>query len=169
MEKYISIPSPIAGRPNYLIPVSKTLSIYMDSIGQIVVTSANKGLYTFIDIAAPTAVTTGATTTFNTGKVLIDSSATFITDGIKPGDFVTKGLGADNTAQVVSVDSETQLTLNNFLINATSTAQNYSVYVDLDAPAKFFENAVLKALQSEWIDPIYEITDVPFTITNISN
>lgn len=49
------------------------------------------------------------TTSDTTGKILIDSSATFITDGIVAGDSVLNSSDG-SVATVLSVDSETQLT-----------------------------------------------------------
>ena len=167
MEKYITIPSPLTGRPNVLVPVSNINRIGMNGINSISIKFCNKANNMDISITSPTAVATGTTTTFNTGKVLIDSTATFITDGIKPGDFVVRANAVADIAQVVSVDSETQLTLNRIIYRQNSS-EAYSVYTDIDAPAKFIQDAMLEALQSQWIDPIYEITDVPFTITSIS-
>lgn len=167
MEKYITIPNPLAGRPNVLVPVTNINRIAMNGIDSLVIKFCNKASNMDIGITSPTAVATGTTTTFNTGKVLIDSAATFITDGIKPGDFVVRGNAVADIAQVVSVDSETELTLNR-IIYRNNFSEGYSVYTDIDAPAKFIQDAMLEALQSQWIDPIYEITDVPFTITSIN-
>lgn len=76
------------------------------------------------DIAYPTAIETGTSTTVTASK-LIDSTATFITFNIKPGDVVHND--TDGTAAtVVSVDSETQLTLNANIF--TATAKAYVVY-----------------------------------------
>jgi len=165
MEKYISIPRPTAGQPNFVIPVSNILLIRMISPNQLRIGFCNKATNVTFDISTPPTITTGTNTTFTTGKILIDSSATFITSGVKPGDYVVAG----NTSKVVSVDSETQLTVANFIV-IDKIAQNYSIYAeaDLDAPAKFLQDAMLEALQSEWIDPIYEIDELPFTITSIS-
>jgi hypothetical protein len=167
MEKYISIPN-VGTRPNVLVSVSNILKVGLPNtqLNQVLITPINKGNDVVITYTAPTALATGTTTTFNTGNVLIDTSATFVTAGVKVGDTVVD-TGGSGRAKVVSVDSETQLTLDNLIITSTST-QPYSIYVDLDAPAKFIQSAMLEALQSQWIDPIYEITDVPFTITSIS-
>lgn len=166
MEKYISIPRPTAGQPNFVMPVSNILLIGMTTPDQLRIDWCNKTNRVIIDVSTPPTITTGTTTTFTTGKILIDSSATFITDGVKAGDFAqTSSYGL---TKIVSVDSETQLTLGSFGLT-DKTAENYSIYAsDLDAPAKFLQDAMLEALQSQWIEPIYEITELPFTITNIS-
>lgn len=166
MEKYISIPN--AGtKPNFLVCVSNILKAGLpnNQLNQVVLTPINKGNDVVINYTAPTALATGTTTTFNTGNILIDTSATFVTAGVKVGDTVVD-TGGSGRAKVVSVDSEEQLTLDNSIITSAST-QPYSIYVDLDGPAKFIQGAMLEALQSQWIDPIYEITDVPFTITSV--
>lgn len=76
------------------------------------------------NIAYPNLVGTGTSTTVTTLK-LIDSAAKFITNNIKTGDVVHNDtLGT--AATVVSVDSETQLTLNANIF--TATAQVYSLY-----------------------------------------
>ena len=76
------------------------------------------------DIAYPNEITSGSNTTATTNK-LIDSAATFIADNIKTGDVVHNDTAA-TAATVVSVDSETELTLNANIF--ASTAQDYVVY-----------------------------------------
>jgi hypothetical protein len=76
------------------------------------------------DIPYPTPIETGTSTTATASK-LIDSTATFITLNVREGDVVHNDtLGT--AATVVSVDSETQLTLNANIF--TATAQAYIVY-----------------------------------------
>ena len=62
------------------------------------------------DIAYPSATETGTVTTVTASK-LIDSTATFITLKVYPGDVVHNDT-AGTAATVLTVDSETQLTLN---------------------------------------------------------
>lgn len=58
-----------------------------------------------------TSSSNGAVTTGDAdGKILIDSSATFISDGVQPGATIIN-LTDESAATVLSVDSETQLTL----------------------------------------------------------
>ena len=76
------------------------------------------------DIAYP-AVNESGTNTTATSLKLIDSTATFITKNVKTGDVVHNDT-AGTAATVVSVDSETQLTLNANIF--TTTAQAYAVY-----------------------------------------
>ena len=72
------------------------------------------------DIAYPTPIESGTVTTVTASK-LIDSTATFITNNVRQGDVVHNDtLGT--AATVVSVDSETQLTLNANIFTATSQA-----------------------------------------------
>jgi hypothetical protein len=76
------------------------------------------------DIAYPTPIETGTSTTATASK-LIDSTATFITNNVREGDVVHNDTSL-TAATVVSVDSETQLTLNANIF--TATAQAYVVY-----------------------------------------
>jgi hypothetical protein len=76
------------------------------------------------DIAYPSVAESGTNTTATASK-LIDSAATFITNNVKTGDVVHNDT-AGTAATVVSVDSQTQLTLNANIF--TSTAQAYVVY-----------------------------------------
>jgi hypothetical protein len=77
------------------------------------------------DIAFPGAVNSIGTNTTATSLKLINSAATFITNPVYPGDVIHNDT-AGTAATVVSVDSETQLTLNANIF--TSTAQAYIIY-----------------------------------------
>jgi len=55
-----------------------------------------------------------------TGPVVNDSGATFITDGVQPGDLVFKPGTTSLASRVVSVNSETQITLTTSVISAGS-------------------------------------------------
>jgi len=72
------------------------------------------------DIAYPTPIETGTSTTATASK-LIDSTATFITNNVREGDVVHNDTSS-TAATVVSVDSETQLTLNANIFTATTQA-----------------------------------------------
>lgn len=76
------------------------------------------------NIAYPNAIETGTNTT-NTASKLIDSAATFITNNIKTGDIVHNDTD-ETSATVVSVDSQTQLTLNANIF--TATGKVFTVY-----------------------------------------
>jgi hypothetical protein len=76
------------------------------------------------DIAFPNQIAGGSNTTATAFK-LINSAATYITKNLKTGDVVHNDT-AGTAATIVSVDSETQLTLNANIF--TSTAQVYAVY-----------------------------------------
>ena len=76
------------------------------------------------DIAYPNVIESGTSTTVTASK-LIDSTGLFITNNVKTGDVVHNDT-AGTAATVVSVDSETQLTLNANIF--TATAQAYVVY-----------------------------------------
>ena len=76
------------------------------------------------DIAYPNDIEAGTSTTVTASK-LIDSAGLFITNNVKTGDVVHNDtLGT--AATVLTVDSETQLTLNANIF--TATAQAYVVY-----------------------------------------
>jgi hypothetical protein len=76
------------------------------------------------DIAYPNQIAGGTNTTATAFK-LINSAALYITKNVKTGDVVHNDT-AGTVATVVSVDSQTQLTLNADIF--TSTAQVYAVY-----------------------------------------
>jgi hypothetical protein len=76
------------------------------------------------DIAYPNQIAGGTNTTATAFK-LINSAALYITKNVKTGDVVHNDT-AGTAATVVSVDSQTQLTLNADIF--TSTAQAYAVY-----------------------------------------
>ena len=76
------------------------------------------------DIAYPNQIA-GGTNTSTTAFKLINSAALYLTKNVKTGDIVHNDT-AGTAATVVSVDSETQLTLNADIF--TSTAQAYAVY-----------------------------------------
>jgi len=76
------------------------------------------------NVPYPTSIATGTNTSTSASK-LVNSAATFITNNVKIGDIVYNT--TDSTAAtVVSVDSETQLTLNADIFTATS--KSYVVY-----------------------------------------
>ena len=164
MEKFLKISNPTAPGGYQFFNLGLLMDCTMGGGTALLMKSVNKSGQLAIYFAGRTADVTGATTTFapspNTSNLLIDSSATFITDGVKKGDLV-EGLGPYTT--VVSVDSETQITLADY--NIGTSAQNYSIWSDFNAPATFMQNAIVKALQSKWTEPIYEVNDFPFTIT----
>jgi hypothetical protein len=76
------------------------------------------------DIAYPNQIA-GGTNTTSTAFKLINSAALYVTKNVKTGDIVHNDT-AGTVATVVSVDSETQLTLNANIF--TATAQLYAVY-----------------------------------------
>jgi len=76
------------------------------------------------DIAYPNQIAGGSNTTATAFK-LINSAALYVTKNVKTGDVVHNDT-AGTAATVVSVDSQTQLTLNANIF--TSTAQVYTVY-----------------------------------------
>ena len=56
-------------------------------------------------------LTSNALTAGTASTTLIAAAATFITDGVTPGDLVINNVSTPNASRVVSVDSETQLTI----------------------------------------------------------
>ena len=76
------------------------------------------------NIPYPIVIETGTNTTATAFK-LIDSAGLFITNNIQTGDIVHNDTD-ETTATVVSVDSETQLTLNANIFTATDKL--YAVY-----------------------------------------
>ena len=165
MEKFLKISNPIVPGGFMFFNIEKVMDCRMSSAKGMLLKFHNKSGSIVIYFTGRTADVTGRTTTFapspNTSNLLIDSSATFITDGVKKGDVVTN-LGGGTTT-VVSVDSETQITLDDYVIQ--DYARDYYIWSDFSAPATFIQNAIEKALQSKWTEPIYEVNDFPFTIT----
>jgi len=76
------------------------------------------------DIAFPNQIAGGTNTTATSFK-LINSAALYITKNVKTGDVVHNDT-AGTAATVVSVESETELTLNANIF--TTTAQAYAIY-----------------------------------------
>jgi hypothetical protein len=76
------------------------------------------------NVAYPNVITSGTNTSAVSFK-LVNSAAKFITNGVATGDVIHNDT-ASTAATVVSVDSETQLTLNADIF--TTTAQAYTLY-----------------------------------------
>jgi hypothetical protein len=76
------------------------------------------------DIAYPNVIETGSITTVTAFR-LIDSTGLFIANNVKTGDVVHND-SSGTAATVVSVDSQTQLTLNANIF--TATTQVYNIY-----------------------------------------
>lgn len=76
------------------------------------------------NIPYPSVIKSGTNTTATASK-LIDSAGLFITNNVKTGDVVHNDTD-ETAATVVSVDSETQLTLNANIF--TATAKIYTIY-----------------------------------------
>ena len=164
MEKFLKISNPTQPGGSQFVNIGLLMDCRMAGAGGIVMKYHNKSGQTQLSFSGRTADVTGATTTFapspNTSNLLIDSSATFITDGVKKGD-VVQGVG--NLTTVVSVDSETQITLADY--NILTVAQNYGIWSDFSEPVTFIQNAIADALSSKWTEPIYEVNNFPFTLT----
>ena len=164
MEKFLKISNPAVTGGFQFVNIGLLMDCRMGGPTGIVMKYYNKSGQTQLSFNGRTADVTGATTTFAptyyTSNLLIDSSATFITDGVKKGDIV-QGL-ADFTT-VVSVDSETQITLADY--NIGTSAQGYEIWSDYNEPVRFIQNAIADALSSKWTEPIYEVNNFPFTLT----
>lgn len=76
------------------------------------------------NIPFPNAIESGTSTSIVSSK-LVDSTGLFVTNNVKTGDIVHNDT-LETAATVVSVDSETQLTLNADIF--TATAQIFTVY-----------------------------------------
>lgn len=75
-------------------------------------------------IPYPTLITSG-TTTSNIANKLVNTAENFLSDGISPGDVVYND-ATKTSARVVSIDSNTQLTLSSNLF--TSSPEAYRVF-----------------------------------------
>lgn len=80
----------------------------------------------------PNVIATGTMTFGSTGTTLIDSAATFVTDGVLSGQLITNTTGGNTysggSCFVVSVDSETQLTISsNDFLNGSFEGSAYSI------------------------------------------
>jgi len=64
-----------------------------------------------VNLNDPIALTSDALTAGTSGVTLVDSSATYITDGVTPGDLVVNTSSTPKVSRVISVDSETQITV----------------------------------------------------------
>ena len=64
-----------------------------------------------VNLNNPIALTSDALEAGTTGVTLVDSSATYITDGVTPGDLVVNTTTTPQVSRVISVDSETQITV----------------------------------------------------------
>ena len=164
MEKFLKISNPTQPGGFQFINIGLLMDCRMTGATGMVMKYHNKSGSTQLFFSGRTADVTGTTTTFapspNGSNLLIDSSATFITDGVKKGDIVEAN--APFTT-VVSVDSETQITLADY--NIGTAAQGYGIYSDFNEPVRFIQNAIADALSSKWTEPIYEVNNFPFTLT----
>lgn len=81
-----------------------------------------------VEIPNPANLMTSGLPTSTSASKLICSTETFITKGVKPGDIVYQVLTPTSplSATVISVDSETQLSLSANIF--TLTTQNFNVY-----------------------------------------
>ena len=164
MEKFLKISNPTAVGGFQYVNIGLLMDCRMSGPTSVIMKYHNKSGSTDLNFSGRTADVTGTTTTFapiaNTSKLLIDSSATFITDGVKKGDVVE---GNINSTTVVSVDSETQITLADY--NIGTSAQTYRIWSDFAEPVTFIQNAIAEALKSSYTESVYEVNNFPFTFT----
>lgn len=81
-------------------------------------------------------LTSSALTPGTTGVTLIAAAATFITDGVTAGDLVVNATSSPQASRVVSVDSETQLTVQTTgLFSATN---NIEIWTQSKEPAVLY-------------------------------
>ena len=69
------------------------------------------------------------------GGQIIDANATFITDGVKPGDLAFRPGTTAEASRVISVDSETQITCS---ISVVSVGNNFSILSQSEEPAVLY-------------------------------
>ncbi len=168
MEKFLKISNPAEYAGFTLVNIGLVMDCRMAGSTGVVMKFHNKSGSAQLSFSSRTADVTGTTTTFapspNGSNLLIDSSATFITDGVKKGDVVqlSSPFGLLYPT-VVSVDSETQITLADY--NIDTAAQSYGIYSDYNEPVRFIQNAIADALSSKWTEPIYEVNNFPFTLS----
>tara|TARA_B100000900_G_C20518090_1_gene690950 strand:+ start:234 stop:722 length:489 start_codon:yes stop_codon:yes gene_type:complete len=70
-----------------------------------------------------------------TGPVVNDSGARFITDGVKPGDLAFKPGTVSEASRVIAVNSETQITLTTSVISAGSA---FTILSQSEEPAVLY-------------------------------
>ena len=163
MEKFLKISNPAVPGGFQLVNLGLLMECKMYSGTSLAFKYYNKSGSTQLNFTGRTATSAGNTTASSPGytsNLLIDSSATFITDGVKKGDYVSLN---GNPSEVISVDSETQIAMADYIV--PSTPSPYEVWSDYSAPATFMQNAIEEALQSKWTEPIYEVNNFPFTLT----
>ncbi len=118
-----------------------------------------------------TPVSTGTATTANAaGDTLIDSAATFITDGVKFGDQVINCTDG-SIAEVLTVDSETQLThrpLKGGTENDWDVGDSYQIYNPVQATVSG-GNLVAVDAGGSTISPIFPTAFVSVTIEKSSS
>ena len=95
------------------------------TVGQLPVPVQSEALTIAITRSTLAAVTGTITDTEGTTDTLVDSAATFWDDGVLPGDTVTLTIGGE-TALVVSVDSQTELTTAD--LSSSGTYDNGEAY-----------------------------------------
>jgi co-chaperonin GroES (HSP10) len=109
-------------------PISSTL-ISSDSGSNVLDASIGDGIF-------GTTWSTGTTTSTSAGK-LVDSSATFVTDGVQVGSIIMNTVDYNYT-YVTAIDSETQLSINDD--NFTS-GETYNVYTNKYGSVTFEDEA----------------------------
>lgn len=101
-------------------------------------------------------ITEGTNDTVLVGH-LVDSTATFVTDGVQPGDTVGDGNSGAFTT-VVAVNSETQIQITDNIFG--TTGQPYYIYSDEYKMENAFVDGVQKAVSTKWREAIIDF-EVP--------
>jgi len=144
-----------------------TISMFSTNMDVYTTTTASVGyqnLYVRLFSDSPSKAS-GKSTSVTTNK-LVDSLATFITDGISVGDRVGN-YWQSGGADVVSVDSETELTLSDDLFS--STDEFYNIYTPSYALEESMADNIKKAISSKWRNAVldFEVPEgVVITFTN---
>ena len=158
------------GKPNLKIRINSLLSItnaVSDTASYhraaISFTTFSNGASYILQYRVPE-LDSGSSTAVGARK-LIDSAADFVTAKVKVGDVVYTGY---TYASVVSVDSATQLTLSNNIINNTGFA--YKIYPNKDfyGMNDLIQDTVLKLMRSKWDETVLELDEFPLPVVATS-
>lgn len=130
---YADIESPLAETIEYFLTKNYLVNIAGNIFSApTLVTVGNDAYYILKILCYPNLITSGTNT--STGSNLLNNSgALFITDGVSMGDVVTN-LDTGAVAEVISVLSETSISLSADIF--TSTSQDYKIFSDQSKEAE---------------------------------
>ena len=151
-----------AGQGSILLSADTINTLYTnnDWMSNLVGAVGYQNWQNFIYYDSPS-VASGASTSVVTNK-LVDSSATFITDGVSVGDIVSNLPSGFSYETVVSVDSETELTLTGDIFTAANEA--YNIYTPEYKLEETLLDSIQKAVSTKWREAIIDV-EVPEGIT----